>query len=239
MITSSSSACCTTRRLLPARQRDGVSARCSVTPASRTVRSGRRTVRPGNAQIFIWIDVGPACHSSSSSSLRPEPSGARALARLAPPSVDLPPPATKPRFLVREPSPAPPPPSQTPIPASPQPESPNHLRSPLEVLEALLHRRSASPVVLRSNRPREWIRGEFLVLPGLFPLPWCVAGAGERPSPSPPHLLPPVARVKSYASRTVHYRRADGPPLKLEICPETMLSLVGFAGLSCGRSAAA
>ena len=36
--------------------------------------------------------------------------------------------------------------------------------------------------------------------------------------------------------RTVRYSGADGPPLKLEICPETM-SLVEFAGLSCGRSA--
>ena len=127
-------------------------------------------------------------------------------------------------------------------------------------VEAQFHRRSASPVALRSNRPWEWIRGEFLVLSGLFPLPWCVAGTGERPPPSPPHLLPPVARVKSYASRTVRlggadslpvrldfvqrrcclwwfsrtelrtvrYRRADGPPLKLEICPETLLSLVDW-----------
>ena len=34
----------------------------------------------------------------------------------------------------------------------------------------------------------------------------------------------------------VRYRGTDSPPLKLEICPETM-SLVGFAGLSCGWSA--
>ena len=46
---------------------------------------------------------------------------------------------------------------------------PRHRRSPWEALEALLHRRSDSPVVLRSNLLREWIRGEFLVLPGLFP----------------------------------------------------------------------
>lgn len=86
-----------------------------------------------------------------SSSLRPEPSGARALAPSSPPSVDLPLPATKSRFLAREPSPAPPLPSQTPSPASPRPESPNHRRSEWEALEALLHRRSVSPVVLRSN----------------------------------------------------------------------------------------
>ena len=163
----------------------------------------------------IYLD-GCGTHLSflSSSSLRPEPSGARALAPSSPPSVDLPPPATKPRFFAREPSPTPLPPSQTPSPASPRPESPNHRRSPLEVLEALLHHRSASPVVLRSNRPREWIRGEFLVLSGLFPLPWCVAGAGERPPPSPPHLLPPVARVKSYVSRTVRLGGADSPPVR-------------------------
>ena len=81
-----------------------------------------------------------------------------------------------------------------PSPASPRKESPNHRPSPLEVLEALLHRRSASPVVLHSNRPREWIRGEFLVLPSLFPLLLCAAGAGERPPPPPPRLLPPVGR---------------------------------------------
>ena len=54
---------------------------------------------------------------------------------------------------------------------------PYHRRSPWKVLEALLHRRSASPVVLRSNRPREWVRGEFLALPGLFPF------RGESPAP--------------------------------------------------------
>ena len=48
----------------------------------------------------------------------------------------------------------------------------------------LAPRQSASPVILRLNRPREWIRGEFLVLPGLFPFPWRVAGAGERSPPS-------------------------------------------------------
>ena len=114
------------------------------------------------------MDVGPACHSSSSSSLCPEPSGARALAPSLPPSVDLPPPATILRFLAQEPSPAPPPPSQTPSPASPRTESPNHRRSPLEVLEALLHRRSASPVVFHPTKPSKWVHGELLVLPGLF-----------------------------------------------------------------------
>ena len=45
---------------------------------------------------------------------RSETSGARPLAPSSPPSVDLPPPATKPRFLARAPSPAPPPPPPTP-----------------------------------------------------------------------------------------------------------------------------
>ena len=160
------------------------------------------------------MDVGPACHSSSSSSFRPEPSRARALAPSSPPSVDLPPPATKLRFLSQEPSPAPPPPSPTPRPVSYGRNRPRHRPSPLEALEALLHRRSASPVVLHSNRPREWIRGEFLVLPVLFPLPRCIAGAGERPPPSPPHLLLPVARVKSYVSRTVRLGGANSPPVR-------------------------
>ena len=164
-----------------------------VTPASRTVRAGSADSPPGNAQIFIWLVVGPTCHSSlpphfvqsraelvRSPRRRPRPS----ISLLRPPSLDS---------------------SRGNLPQHhlhlPQPLDrlltagiiPRHHRSPWEVLEALLHRRSASPVVLRSNRPREWIRGEFLVLPGLFPLPWRVAGAGERPPPSPPHLLPPVA----------------------------------------------
>src|SRR6185437_12616541 len=35
-----------------------------VTPASRTVRSGPADNPPGIAQIFIWMVVGPTCHSS-------------------------------------------------------------------------------------------------------------------------------------------------------------------------------
>ena len=35
-----------------------------VTPASRTVRAGPVDSPPGNAQIFIWMVVGPTCHSS-------------------------------------------------------------------------------------------------------------------------------------------------------------------------------
>ena len=55
-----------------------------VTPASRTVALGRRTVCPGDAQVFIWMDVGPACHSSSFSKLRPVTSRARPLAPSSP-----------------------------------------------------------------------------------------------------------------------------------------------------------
>ena len=66
----------------------------------------------------IYLD-GCGTHLSflSSSSLRPEPSGARAPAPSSPPSLDFPPPATEPRFLTREPFSAPPPPFQTSRPA--------------------------------------------------------------------------------------------------------------------------
>ena len=162
-----------------------------VTPRKNRGRSARdrRTVRQSNAQIFSWMW---AQSSSPPSSFppRPETSGARLLAPPSPPSVDLPPPATILRFLAREPSQAPPPPSPTPSPASPRPESPNHRRSPLEALEALLHRRSASPVILRSNRPREWNHGESLVPLASFPLLLCATGAGERS---------PVAKMASHA----------------------------------------
>ena len=169
---------------------------CNTCLADGSLGAGGRSARQCPD---IYLD-GCGTHLSflSSSSLRPEPSGARALAPSTPPSVDLSHPATKPRFLAQEPSSAPPPPSPTPRLASYGRNHPRHHRSPLEVLKALLHHRSASPVIFHSNRPREWIRGEFLVLPGLFPLPWCVAGAGERPPPPPPlHLLSPVRGVKS------------------------------------------
>ena len=168
-----------------------------VTHASRTVHSGPADGLPGIAQIFIWMDVGPTCHFSlpphfiqsraqlvRSPRHHPLPS----ISLLRPPNLDSSC-GNLPRHLLH----------------LPQPLDrlftvgiiPRHRWSPWEALEALLHRRSASPVVLHLNRPREWIRGEFLVLPGLFPLPWCVAGAGERPPPSPPHFLPPAARVRS------------------------------------------
>ena len=187
-----------------------------VTPASRTVRAGPVDSPPGIVQIFIWMVVGPTCHSS----LPPHSVQSRAelvrsprrrslpsISLLRPPNLDSSR-GNLPRHLLH----------------LPQPLDrlltvgiiPRHRRSPWEVLEALLHRLSASPVVLRSNRPREWVRGEFLALPGLFPLPRCVAGAGERPPLSPPDLLPPVARVKSYASRTIRLGGADSPPVRLD-----------------------
>ena len=186
-----------------------------VTPASRIVRSGSADGPPGNAQIFIWMDVGPTCHSSlpphfvqsraelkRSRRRRPLPS----ISLLQPPNLDSSR-GNLSRHLLHLPQPL-----DRLLTAG---IIPRHRRSPWEALEALLHRRSASPVVLRSNRPREWIRVEFLVLPGLFPLPWCVAGAGERPPPSPLHLLPPAAQVKSYASRTVRLGGVDSPPVRL------------------------
>src|SRR6185369_8066379 len=84
------------------------------------------------------------------------------------------------------------------LPTGIAPAAAGHHWSPLE---ALLHRRSASPVILHPNQSQEWIRGELLVLPGLFPLPLCAAGAGERPPP--PHLLPPVAWCQRGEPRTV------------------------------------
>ena len=107
---------------------------CNTCLADSPLGVGGRSARQ---RPDIYLDErGTHLSFLSSSSLRPEPSGARALAPSSPPSVDLPTPATKPRFLAQEPSSAPPPPSQTPSPASPRPESPNHRRSPLEVLEA-------------------------------------------------------------------------------------------------------
>ena len=141
----------------------------TVTTATRTVREVTADSPRGVAQIFIWMAVGPTRQSSllpfsfqSRAELelprhrRPLPS----ISLLRPPNLDF---------------------SRGNLPRHPLHLSkpldrlltagilPHHRRTPLELLEALLHHRSASPVVLRSNRPREWIRGEFLVLPGLFP----------------------------------------------------------------------
>ena len=85
-----------------------------VTPASPTVREGTADSPPGIAQIFIWMGVGPTCHFSlPPHSVQSRPELVRSPRRF-PLSVDLPHPATKPRFLAREPSSAPPPPSPNP-----------------------------------------------------------------------------------------------------------------------------
>ena len=98
---------------------------------------------------------------------------------------------------------------------------PHHRRTPLELLEALLDHRSASPVVLRSNRPREWIRGEFLVLSGLFPF------CGVSPAPVDGH------RHRRRICTGQKLGIADGPPGRsgqsagqFRFRPETMLLLV-------------
>ena len=171
--------------------------------------------------------MGPACHILFLFFiLRPVTSSARALAPPSPSSADLSPPTTILRFIVREPSLAPPSPSPTPSPASSGRNRPNCRRSPLEPLEACS---TVDPLLRSSSARTDCGNGfvvEFLVLPGLFPLLWCVAGAGERPPPSPPHLLPPVARCQKLCI-------VDGPPGKcgrsagqIRFRPETMLSLV-------------
>ena len=139
-----------------------------VTPASRTVRSGPADSPPGIAQIFIWMDVGPTRHFSlpphfvqsraelvRSPRRRPLPS----ISLIRPPNLDS---LRKnlPRHLLHLPQPL-----DRLLTAK---IIHRHHRSPWEALEALLHHRSASPVVLRPNRRREWIQGEFLVLPVLF-----------------------------------------------------------------------
>ena len=100
------------------------------TAPSQTVREGAADGPPGSGGRSARVTprylagCGPGRHLLIPPSFhRSETSGARPLAPSSPPSVDLPPPATKPRFLARAPSPAPPPPSPTPSPASPRPES--------------------------------------------------------------------------------------------------------------------
>ena len=141
-----------------------------VTPASLTVHSGSAN-GPPRQHPDIYLDVGPACHFLlfspphfdqwraelvRSRRRRPLPS----ISLLRPPYHDS---SSEhlPQHLLHLPQP--------PVRLLSGRNRPNHHRSPLEPLEALLHRRSASPVILRPNRPREWIRCELLVLPGLFP----------------------------------------------------------------------
>ena len=88
-----------------------------VTPVSRTVRAGPADSPPGIARYlsgWVWDPLVISLFLLTPSRAKRSPSAHAVVA----PSVDLPPPATKPRFLARVPSSAPPPPSQTLRPAS-------------------------------------------------------------------------------------------------------------------------
>ena len=169
-----------------------------VTTATRTVREVTADSPRGVAQIFIWMGLGPTRQSSLLplflQSRAERSSSSRAIVA---PCFDLPPPPTRPRFLAQEPSSSPTPPSQTPKPAYPRPESFHHRRTPLGVLEAC----SPADPPLRSSSTRTDRGNGFVVSPlcftAFFPLPWRVAGAGARPPPSPPPLLPPSAKVRN------------------------------------------
>ena len=188
--------------------------------------------------------------------LRPETSGARSVAPSSHPSVDLPPPATKPRFLARAPSPAPPPPSPTPSPASLRPKS---LRE-----WSLLELCSTFDPPLRSSSARTDPGNGFVVSylysPAFFPYR-CAPPAPENGrrrrraccrlsrgakryelrtvrlgGPDSPQVrLVVVERrcclwwFRRIVLRTVRYWRADSPPYSLEFCPETLSSLVELA----------
>ena len=167
----------------------------------------------------------------SSSSLRPEPSSARALAPSSPPSVDLPTPATKPRFLAREPSSAPPPPPQTPSPASPRPESPNPHRSPLEVLEAC----STVDPPLRSSSTRADRGNGFMVSSLCFPVFFPFRDASPAPENGRRRRRRTYCRL--WRGSEVRYRGRSAWEARTvrrsnRFRPETMLSLVGLAELT-------
>ena len=90
----------------------------------------------------------------------------------------------------------------------------------------MLHRRSASPVVLHLNRPREWIRGEFLVLPGLFS-PSVVRRRCRRTAAAV------AAACTAACGEGQKLGIADSPPGwcgqstgQIKFRPETMLSMV-------------
>ena len=131
----------------------------------------RRTVRPVNIQIYYLL-VGPACHIFLLPLLTPSRNERSSTARL-----DV-------AFSPRSPSSGHPT-SITCVSTFPSPSSsfpnlqtgssrPESFPPPPDAIGgvgAQFHRRSASPVVLHSNRPREWIRGESLMLHSLFPLP--------------------------------------------------------------------
>ena len=135
-----------------------------VTPASQTVRSGPVDSPPGNAQIFIWMVVGPTCHSS----LPPPSVQSRAelvrsprrcplplISLLRPPNLDSSR-GNLPRHLLHLPQPL-----DRLLTAG---IIPRHRRLPLEVLEALLH---VDPL-LRSSSART-DRGNGFVVSSLCP----------------------------------------------------------------------
>src|SRR6185312_2222533 len=87
----------------------------------------------------------------------------------AAPSIDLLPPVALLRSLAHRSSPPPPPPSPTSNLASPRPNRrESKLKASMDSSSAP-HRQSASPVVLRPNKSPKWVRGELLILLGLFP----------------------------------------------------------------------
>jgi len=121
--------------------------------------------------------MGPTCHSSLPPHFVQSRAELERSRRHRPPSVDLPPPATKPRFLVREPSSAPPPPSQTPRSASYGRNRPRHHRTPLEVLEAC----STVDPPLRSSSARTERGNGFVVSSLCFPIIFPFRGVSPAP----------------------------------------------------------
>jgi len=168
-----------------------------VTTATRTVREVTADSPRGVAQIFIWMVVGPTCHFSlpplffqSRADLVPSPqrSPSPSISLLRPPNLDS---SCRnlPRHLLHLP--------QTLDRLLPGRNRPHYRRTPLEVLEVC----STVDPPLRSSSTRT-DRGNGFVVSSLcftafFPLPWRVAGAGARPPPSPPPLLPPRAWVRN------------------------------------------
>ena len=148
-----------------------------VTPASRTVRSGSADGPPGNAQIFIWMDVGPTCHSSlpphfvqsraeleRSRRRRPLPS----ISLLRPPNLDSSR-GNLPRHLLHLPQPL-----DRLLTAG---IIPRHRRLPLEVLEALLR---VDPL-LRSSSARTDRGNGFVVSSSCSPVFFPFRGVSPVP----------------------------------------------------------
>ena len=107
---------------------------CNIQPRGQSARE-RRTVRPGNTQIFIWMVVGPTCHFSlpplffqSRADLVPSPqrSPSPSISLLRPPNLDFSR-RNLPRHLLHLP--------QTLDRLLPGRNRPHYRRTPLEVLE--------------------------------------------------------------------------------------------------------